>query len=173
MSEKKSLIDRAKIEIMADHYDDLEDLSSQELERRFQAYNQELERKNLQPKNSFLYLVMKESLSNSYDDLKGISYDELKRRFDAQAKARNEREAIEARNAEIVWWAVVVGIITFLYWIGLYYSSLLVLGLSVWIFIYALVDQSVSKPGDWVSWAYLPFSALLAVVGTVMYLFSR
>ncbi len=158
---------------MADKYDDLEDISSQELERRFQAYNQELERKNLQPVDSFFYLVMKEALSSSYDDLKGISYDELRHRFDAQVKARKESEAIKARNAEIVWWVSVVGIITFLYWIGLYYSSLLVLGLSVWIFIYAVVDQSVSKPGDWVSWAYLPFSALLAVVGIVMYLFSR
>ncbi len=107
---------------MADKYDDLEDISSQELERRFQAYNQELERKNLQPVDSFFYLVMKEALSSSYDDLKGISYDELRHRFDAQVKARKESEAIKARNAEIVWWVSVVGIITFLYWIGLYYS---------------------------------------------------
>ena len=120
----------------------------------------------------FMYHWMKKILSSSFDDLKDLSYEEVKRRFDERAEERRKAQAIETKNEDIVSAVVLLGIVTFFYWIGLYYSSFVILGFAVLIFAFIMLDASTSKSGNFTSWGLLPFIFFLIIVGSIMYYFA-
>ncbi|WP_373033517.1 hypothetical protein [Sulfurovum sp.] len=122
--------------------------------------------------NIFMYHWMKEMLSSSFDDLRDLNYEEVKRRYDEMAEERKKVRAIESRNGDIVFFVVLLGIVAFFYWIGLYYTSLVLLGFAALSVVFVMIDEKISKPGDFTSWGILPFSFFLIAVGSVMYYFA-